>query len=338
MSAPIGLLVNPRSGRDVRRVVASAGQSTLEDKISIVRRVVFGARSAGATQFITNGEPHRIVERATDTIGRIAVATADVAVTGTEADTTAALIAMREAGCAVVVVLGGDGTNRAVARGWRDAPVLPLSTGTNNAFPYYAEPTAAGQAVGLVASGAVDLESVSRRAKLISVDGVTEDGGPEHDIALIDAVAVDDPFVGSLELFDPDTMRLAVLTRADPAAVGFSSIGGLVHPVTEADDHGLVIRFGNFGAVPTMNVHAPTAPGFHSTVPVASIEVLAFDEPVTLSVPTVLAFDGERKRRVHEGETVTLRVRRDGPRVLDVAAVMAQAAATGHFVDHLQDL
>ena len=47
---PIGLLVNPRSGNDIRRVIAAAGSSTVEDKVSIIRRVVIGAREAGATR------------------------------------------------------------------------------------------------------------------------------------------------------------------------------------------------------------------------------------------------------------------------------------------------
>ena len=43
----------------------------------------------------------------------------------------------------------------------------------------------------------------------------------------------------------------------------------------------------------------------------------------------LLAFDGERKRRLHVGETATLRVVRDGPRVVDVRAVMTAAARAG---------
>jgi hypothetical protein len=45
--------------------------------------------------------------------------------------------------------------------------------------------------------------------------------------------------------------------------------------------------------------------------------------------PTILAFDGERKRRIREGEFAKLTVRRDGPRVVDVGRVMHTAAVEG---------
>ena len=64
-----------------------------------------------------------------------------------------------------MLTLGGDGTNRAFALGWRDAPLLPISTGTNNVFPRFVEATVAGAAAGLVASGAVALRDVARQAK-----------------------------------------------------------------------------------------------------------------------------------------------------------------------------
>ena len=43
-----------------------------------------------------------------------------------ERDSIVAAQAMREEGVGAVVVLGGDGTNRAVALGWPDVPVVPL--------------------------------------------------------------------------------------------------------------------------------------------------------------------------------------------------------------------
>ena len=46
----------------------------------------------------------------------------------------------------------------------------------------------------------------------------------------------------------------------------------------------------------------------------------------------LLAFDGERKRRLVAGERVHLSVVRDGPRVVDVADVMARVAADGAYV------
>jgi len=58
---PIGIVVNPRSGTDVRRAVAAAGTVTVEDKANVVRRVVRGAREAGASRCVVHHDPHRIV-------------------------------------------------------------------------------------------------------------------------------------------------------------------------------------------------------------------------------------------------------------------------------------
>ena len=84
-------------------------------------------------------------------------------------------------------------------KGWQDIPVIPVSTGTNNAFPSFIEPTVAGTALGLVATQSVQLPDVSVTAKLIHISGRQN----VSDLALVDAVAVNDPYVGSLELFDP---------------------------------------------------------------------------------------------------------------------------------------
>ena len=65
--------------------------------------------------------------------------------------------------------MGGDGTNRIVANAWKEATIVPLSTGTNNVFPEPVEATLAGSAAGLVAAGRVAVDEVATRAKLVWV-------------------------------------------------------------------------------------------------------------------------------------------------------------------------
>lgn len=312
----VGLIVNPRSGGDVRRAVAAAARSTLEDKVSIVRRIVLGSMAVGIRTFYANYEPMQIMRRATETLRDIKVNYVNESMTFTEEDSTIAAQLMNDIGVPCVAVLGGDGTNRAVTKGWRDIPVIPISTGTNNAFPVFIEPTVAGTALGLVAIGAVCIEEVSNQSKLIHVSDHEED----TDIALIDAVAVNDPYVGSLELFDPKTMVLAILTQADPIAIGFSSVGGLLQPVTGQDEHALIVQFAPIGSGKDETViKAPTAPGHYDSIGIHNVRTLPFGESVEVSGEVLLAFDGERKLRVPKGKIVHLSVRRDGPKVIDPA-------------------
>lgn len=320
----VGIIANPVSGRDVRRLLANAARSSLADKVTIIRRVAIGAVEAGARKLLVLPDPHGLCRRALSTMHLdVEVEELDRPVTHDERDTIVAAGVLRERGAGAVVVLGGDGTNRAVAKGWPDAPLVPLSTGTNNVFPAHVEPTVGGVAAGLVASGALPLADVARRAKAVHV----EIEGEAPDFALVDAVLTSDRVVGDRTPFDPDRLLMAVLAIADPAAVGISPLGGLVTPCGRDEDGAVELRFG-----PGRTVRGPISPGLYVDVAIERCERLALGASVTATGPGILAFDGDRRRVVVEGATVRLRVDRDGPFVVDVPRALGEAARRAVFI------
>jgi hypothetical protein len=169
---------------------------------------------------------------------------------------------------------------------------------------------------------------VGRRAKVIEIE---VDGDGRRDLALIDAVLVDERFVGSRALFDPSALRTAVLTRAEPASVGVSAIGGLVLPCGADVDGGVLLRLAPPAAADRV-VRAPLAPGWYADVGLHEARPLAAGEPVEVSGPGILALDGERQRLLKAGQRAVLRVRRAGPTVIDVAAALRLAAERGVFL------
>ncbi|MBE0610516.1 MAG: ATP-NAD kinase, partial [Dehalococcoidia bacterium] len=201
--------------------------------------------------------------------------------------------------------------------------LVALSTGTNNVFPQMVEGTVAGAAAGLIASGKVPLREASRQVKLVhvSIDG------EKDDLALIDAVLLDEAFVGAKAIWSPARLKTLVLARAEPAVVGMSAIGGLLHPVPDCADAGLTVEAGPGGP----EVMAPIAPGLYAPVRVRAFRQIELGEPVHVQGPGVLALDGERERRLKPGQAATVTVRRDGPMVVDVPLVLNLAASRGLF-------
>src|SRR4051794_29878472 len=312
--ATVGIIANPVSGKDIRRLLANASSSTLQEKYTIVRRVLIGAAEVGVGRFLFLPEPHRICLRATETLDLpCRYEEVPLALRFDESDTVRTATAMRHEGVGAVVVLGGDGTNRATVMGWPDAPLVPVSTGTNNVFPRFVEATVAGEAAGLVAAGHVQLGEVSRPAKVVEV----EVDGEADDLALVDAVLLDERLVGSRALFHPETLRLAVLARAEPAAVGVSSVGGLLEPCDAEDEHGVLVRFGAPDAT-ARRLRAPLAPGWYAELGLDACTRIDLDEAVEVEGPGILAFDGERQRLLQPGQRARLQVRRIGPHVIDV--------------------
>lgn len=321
----IGIIANPASGKDVRRLVARASVFDNQEKQAIVRRIIVGAIAAGADSVAYLDDGHGIVRTALaevgDTLRRTAVAATE---TANALDTISAARALQAAGCDVVITLGGDGTNRAFTLGWRDATVIPISTGTNNVFPVLAEPTIAGMVAGLLAGDRLDAADLGQRAKLLHVRGADRRGNPVADVGLVDAVLLRRDHVGNLLPFDAARIDRILLTRAEPGAVGMSPIGGLLDVVDAADDEGLLVEMG-----PGVEFTAPLSPGAFQTVSVRSVTRIPLDVPVPFRGPGVLALDGDRDHRVADQRGLTVSIRRDGPFVIDIDAAMRAAVGRG---------
>ena len=327
---PVGVLVNPSSGRDVRRIAARASVSTIEVKRDQVARAVGGAAASGASKIIVVRDLLRIADRAVENLRIHAEIEIVLVETAYKArDTELAAAALREAGCGAVVVFGGDGTNRIIARVWSDAPLLPLSTGTNNVFPIMIEAGVAGAAAGLVASGRVALEEVAPPAKVVRV----EIEGEEDDLALVDAVLLADDHVGNLMPFDAERVRCAVLARAEPAAVGISPLGGLLEPSGASDEFGVVVTCVGHDDAPGRSLLVPISPGLYRSIRVTGARRIDLGEAVEVKGPGVLAFDGDRERALAPGQTAHLSVIRNGPRVIDAPQTLRLAAERGLYLD-----
>ena len=261
-------------------------------------------------------DAHRVCQRAIDELD-VRAEPLEMAVHSSAVDTTRAATAL--SGAAAVIVLGGDGTNRAFAKGWLDAPLISLSTGTNNAFPELREATTAGAAAGLLAASRWPLAAVATQAKVVHV----EVEGEAPDLALIDAVFTVDRFVGARALDDPDTWRTAMLTQTDPAGVGMTSVGGFAKPLPASEDAALALRFRGDSS---HTVLAAVAPGRFARVGIESADVVLLGEPLRVEGPGVLAFDGERDRVLQPDQGATFTARRDGPWVIDVRKVLMNAS------------
>lgn len=329
-SATVGILANPMSGRDVRRMVARASSTTPEIKRDQVSRAAIGAVAGGARRLVVVREPFRISTSAVENLDVGAeIEVLDIGAELRASDSRRAARALREAGCGALIVLGGDGTNRAVCQAWRDVPLVPVSTGTNNVFPLSVEATAAGLAAGLVASGRVPGAEVARPVKVVDV----EIDGEDPDLALIDAALLVDDAVGNYMPFDPERIRRVVLSRAEPTAVGTSPIGGLLHPCGSDDEFGVevvCVAPGTPGGRPLL---CPISPGLFRPVHVAGVRRLELSERVKVEGPGVLAFDGDRERFLAPGQAAHLAVTRDGPRVIDVDRALTIAAREELFLD-----
>ena len=76
-------------------------------------------------------------------------------------------------------------------------------------------------------------------------------------------------------------------------------------------------------------INAPLSPGLFAQVGVRDHRRIEFDEAVVFNGAGVLALDGDRDHKLSDGASATVRVRRDGPWVPNLARVMRYAADAG---------
>ena len=321
----MGIIANPASGKDIRRLVAYGSVFDNQEKVRILRRVLIGLKAVGVEGICYMQDYFGIVDRALSKIDlKIPISALNFKLTGTQEDSVHAAQMMAAEGVSCIVTLGGDGTNRAVVKGNASVPLLPISTGTNNVFPEMVEGTIAGLAAGLVATGLVPLSEVVRSHTRLEVIRDSK----MVDLALVDALVYDSVFIASRAVWDMDKVRTVFLNRAEPEKIGISSIGGLIQPVRPEDPKGLCLEIGENGR----RVIAPIAPGMIREVLVSAQSVMHIGEEFKIRLtPSVLALDGEREVEIRQGQEAAIRIGEAGPTVVDVAQTMKAAMKRNIF-------
>jgi hypothetical protein len=330
----VGIIANPASGKDIRRLVAHGSTFDNNEKINIVRRVLLGLDAAGVRRVAFLPDAYGIVERAAAASKlRLKLSPLAMPVVGHASDSTEAAQRLRDLEATVIITLGGDGTNRAVAKGCGDVPLVPISTGTNNVFPAMVEGTLAGLAAGLVATGIAHNRPghprVVRRAPKLEVHV----NGHVTDLALIDVVVSNLAWIGARALWEPAHLSQIVLSRISAADVGMVGLGGALFPRACGGCSGAWIAIGDADNAATQ-VTIPIAPGLLRQIPVREATLIAHGETIPLgSGPCTIALDGEREIEIPDNQApIAVRLDPLGPRVIDVEAALQAGATAGAFL------
>lgn len=325
--AVVGIIANPAASKDIRRLVAQGRVIPDWEKVNTVRRVMLGLQSVGIERVVAMPDSSHLCQRARDDSHlSIEFSLLKMSALYTEGDTVRAAELMGEMGVDCLVTLGGDGTNRAVAKGCSAMPLVAISTGTNNVFPAMVEGTLAGIAAGLVAQGRLPLDRVATVSKILEIHV----DGEYQDLALVDVALSRERFVASRAIWDLSTLYEVFLTRAEPASIGLSSVGGQLQPVFLGDDQGLRYVLGESSQSQGISVTAPIAPGMVAEVAIAQWQLLNLGESIRVDQKHyTVAVDGERAFNVTPQQQLELVLRRNGPTVVDVQKAMIEAAEVG---------
>ncbi|SDC35916.1 ATP-NAD kinase family protein [Paraburkholderia lycopersici] len=342
MTTPVtvGVIANPASGRDIRRLTTHASVFPTAEKANMVVRLLAGLGALGVARVLTlrdNTGVAALLLRAIETHAAIAahepwpdVEFVDLPVSESVADTHAGVAHMVREAVALIAVLGGDGTHRAVAAHCGATPLLALSTGTNNAFPELREATVAGLAGALVATGAVPAGSALARNKRLVARCVEGPSRGREEIALVDICVARQPFIGARAISESSDIESLFLTFAPPDGIGLSSIGGAWAPVGRDAAHGLHMTFAGPGGPAGAGVPllAPIAPGRVERLTMRTCQRLEVGVALPLDAGHgTLAFDGEREIEPARGDRYEVSLDWRGPLTVDVARTLRYAAS-----------
>ncbi len=331
----VGIIVNPAAGKDLRRLVRlappppTAKRSTLSCAYS-ARSMRWVSRRVRIAPDPTNlGQ--RAIEASGDELPSIDAACLELPwLLGSRSDTERAATLMREQDFGCILVLGGDGTSRAVASHCGDVPLIPISTGTNNAFPRMLEGTLAGMAAACVVRALAGEEALVR-APLLKLLADGED--VSH--ALVDIAVIDTLDRGALAVWEGHSIRELFLAQARPDSIGLSAIGGCLAPLEPGCGAGLHLQLGEVGDPACTHVTAPMAPGL--VVRIAVSEFARFSQRVSVNAPEgVFAFDGEREMAIDSERCWEVVFDPRGPRVVDVQQALSLGIERGLFRDDFQ--
>jgi predicted polyphosphate/ATP-dependent NAD kinase len=325
----VGMIINPFSGKDIRRITSQASVVGNTEKERKVIRMINAMAKFGVEKVVLMPDSYglnlSIKKRAEFLKIPIEVELLDYVPTDKDQDTIKAVEIMIQEDVKCLIVLGGDGTSRLVAKTKTSIPVIPVSTGTNNAYPKFLEGTTVGIAAAYIAKGN---QSVLGRDKKISIfvnDHIA-------DIAIVEAVVTSVPFVGSRAVSGIDEIKEILVCKCSPELIGLSSIIGSSNVCEDIDDFAYYMKI----ALEGKSVLAPLNSGDITEITYSDLIRLGLDEAyvMTPDYPGTIALDGERTVAFRENDEIKFIVKRDGLNKVDVTKTLYKAAQDGFM--HVQ--
>ncbi len=326
----VGIIVNAFSGKDLRRITSSATVVGNSEKSKKVERMIRAMDAFGVTDvylmpdsYMLNSVTKATVERSGDV--KLKIHMLDFIPIDQPSDTLKAIHMMLDEGIQCLVVLGGDGTSRLAASIPMDIPMIPVSTGTNNAYPKFWEGTNVGVAVSyLLEYGMQHLNP--QRCKMIEI----YKNGVHEDVAVMDALITRMQFTGARVVSEISDMTEIIVCGSSPDMIGFASMVGSMAICEPDDNFGYRMRILEKGG----NVVA---------IPIASgkIEPLHYSDLVKMELNEryktkpgfagTIALDGERTVQFMADDELEFVITRNGPYKVDVREVLYDAVKKGYF-------
>jgi predicted polyphosphate/ATP-dependent NAD kinase len=323
----VGIIANPASGKDIRRLVSKSRLIPNQEKINHISRILSGLESTGIKNVLFMPDRSNISRTAAENHkGVINKRFLNMTMLDDQIDTTKAVAEMIKEKVQAIIVLGGDGTSRAAVKAIDNTPLMPLSTGTNNVFPYLIEGTLAGIATGCIALKKLPLKKFAPKHKLLEVkvnSGVA-------DLALVDVAISKQKFIGARAIWDIKSISELFLTFAEPASIGLSAVGGMLSPISRTDQRGLHITLESEN--PQSYVKAPIIPGEIIDVGILNHKIIRENEIHYIDPKScTIALDGERSITVQSNDKIQITLKSNGPNVIDPFATLQESSKMGEF-------
>lgn len=325
----VGIIVNPFSGKDLRRLTASAANVNNMDKADKVIRIVHCMQGSVVDRVYLMPDNYSVndyIARKVNTGGvGILAEVLDFRASDNYEDTLEALCRMERLGVGCIIILGGDGTSRLAAKAGIKVPIIPISTGTNNVYPEFWEGTTVGIAAGYIAGRQAD-EKIAPPSKVIeiSINGVF------REVALVDAALTRIPQIGSKIVPEIDSVTDVIVCKCAPELIGLSALIGCVAICNDADDFGYYLETGTQGTTVVTSMNS----GCLTEVTYSVLQQIGCGEEITFrkDYGGTIALDGERSQMFHAGDVISMKITRNGPRKLNVRETLRRAVREKYFI------
>ncbi|MBQ9931801.1 MAG: ATP-NAD kinase, partial [Firmicutes bacterium] len=205
---------------------------------------------------------------------------------------------------------------------------IPISTGTNNAYPKFWEGTNVGIAVSYLVQGNQE-KICTQRDKQIEI----YKNGKFVDVALVDVALTEVPVVGSKVVGDLNEVTDMIVARCSPDFIGLSTLIGCIHACEDEDDFGYHLHLCPEGTPRAKSVLVPSGSGTVDRIYYDSLKKVNVGKTLKIQpgYTGTIALDGERTVNFVKKDVLEFKVTRNGPYKVDVKKALYQAMDDGFF-------